>query len=316
MIGLRVRVKENMSDIKQIWFNGRLRLAEECHVSVVSHALHYGSSVFEGIRSYDTPSGPIVFRLADHLRRLRFSADVYRIPLRYSDAELAQACRETVRANGLTSAYLRPIALRGNCGLGVMPKDMNVVDVAIIATKWGAYLGEEGLRNGIRACVTSWQRLAPNTIPPGVKAGGNYLSSQLIGFEARDRGCEEGIALGTDGLLSEGAGENIFVVTGGRIVTPPLSASILNGITRNTVMTLAADLSLTLIEQPIAREQLYGADEIFMTGTAAEVTPVRQVDHLTIGAGGCGPITRQLQDAFFGLFNGKTRDRWGWLEPL
>jgi branched-chain amino acid aminotransferase len=293
-----------------------LRPAEECQVSVVSHALHYGSSVFEGIRAYDTPSGPIVFRLTDHLRRLRFSADVYRIPLRYSDLELASACRETVQANGLTSAYLRPLVMRGNCGLGVMPKDMNVVDVAIIATHWGAYLGEEGLRNGIRACITSWQRLAPNTIPPGVKAGGNYLSSQLIGFEARDRDCEEGIALGTDGLLSEGAGENIFVVSNGRILTPPLAASILNGITRNTVMTLAADVGLELAEQPIAREQLYAADEIFMTGTAAEVTPVRQVDHITIGAGSCGPITRRLQDAFFGLFNGQTADRWGWLEPL
>lgn len=305
-----------MSDIKKIWFNGELRPAEECQVSVLSHALHYGSSVFEGIRAYETPAGTIVFRLTDHIKRLRYSADVYRIPLRYSDDELNEACRETVKANGLESAYLRPIVMRGNCGLGVIPKDMKAVDVAIIATKWGAYLGEEGLRNGIRACVTSWQRLAPNTIPPGVKAGGNYLSSQLIGLEARDRGCEEGIALGTDGLLSEGAGENIFVITNGRILTPPGAASILKGITRSTVITLAGELGLTLLEQPVAREQLYGADEIFMTGTAAEVTPVRQVDHVTIGAGGCGPITRQIQDAFFGLFDGRTEDRWGWLEPL
>lgn len=305
-----------MSDIKKIWFNGELRPAEECQVSVLSHALHYGSSVFEGIRAYETPSGTAVFRLADHLKRLRYSADVYRIPLRYSDEELNAACREAVRANGLTSAYIRPLVMRGNCGLGVIPKDMKAVDVAIIATKWGAYLGEEGLRNGIRACITSWQRLGPNTIPPGVKAGGNYLSSQLIGLEARDRGCEEGIALGTDGLLSEGAGENIFVVTNGRILTPPGAASILKGITRSTVITLAAELGLPLTEQAIAREQLYGADEIFMTGTAAEVTPVRQVDHITIGAGGCGPITRQLQDAFFGLFDGRTEDRWGWLQPV
>lgn len=305
-----------MSDIKKIWFNGELRPAEECQVSVLSHALHYGSSVFEGIRAYETPAGTIVFRLTDHIKRLRYSADVYRIPLRYSDDELNEACRETIQANGLESAYLRPIVMRGNCGLGVIPKDMKAVDVAIIATKWGAYLGEEGLRNGIRACITSWQRLAPNTIPPGVKAGGNYLSSQLIGLEARDRGCEEGIALGIDGLLSEGAGENIFVITNGRILTPPGAASILKGITRSTVITLAGELGLTLLEQPVAREQLYGADEIFMTGTAAEVTPVRQVDHVTIGAGGCGPITRQIQDAFFGLFDGRTEDRWGWLEPL
>lgn len=305
-----------MSDIQHIWFNGELRPAEDCRVSVLSHALHYGSSVFEGIRAYETPAGTVIFRLTDHIRRLRYSADVYRIPLRYSDEVLHAACRETVKANGLTSAYLRPLVMRGNCGLGVMPRDMNAVDVAIIAAHWGAYLGEEGLRNGIRACVTSWQRLAPNTMLPGVKAGGNYLSSQLIGLEARDRGFEEGIALGTNGLLSEGAGENLFIVSNGRILTPPESASILSGITRSTVIALAAELGLSLLEQSIAREQLYGADEIFMTGTAAEVTPVRQVDHITIGAGGCGPITRRIQDAFFGLFDGKTEDRWGWLEPL
>lgn len=305
-----------MTDTNPIWFNGKLRDPADCTVHVLSHALHYGSSVFEGIRAYETPDGTVVFRLADHIRRLRYSANVYRIPLVYSDEVLNQACRDTVKASGLTSAYLRPLVMRGNCGLGVLPKKMDVVDVAIIATNWGAYLGEEGLRNGIRACFTSWQRLAPNTIPPGVKAGGNYLSSQLIGLEARDRGFEEGIALGTDGLLSEGAGENIFMVSQGRLITPPASASILNGITRQTVTTLAAEIGLSVVEQSIAREQLYGADEVFMTGTAAEVTPVRQIDHMTIGAGGCGPVTRQIQDAFFGLFNGKTKDQWGWLEPV
>ena len=193
---------------------------------------------------------------------------------------------------------------------------MNRVDVAIIVMAWGAYLGEEGLKNGIRACVTSWNRLAPNTMPPGVKAGGNYLSSQLIGFEARDRGFEEGIGLGRDGLLSEGAGENIFVVLKDRLLTPPASSSILTGITRDTVITLAAQLGIETVEVAISREQLYAADEIFMTGTAAEVTPVRQVDHMSIGNGGCGPVTRKLQDAFFGLFNGQTEDRWNWLEPV
>jgi branched-chain amino acid aminotransferase len=205
---------------------------------------------------------------------------------------------------------------RGNCGLGVMPKDMNLVDVSIIATAWGAYLGEEGLKNGIKACITSWQRLAPNTMPPGAKAGGNYLSSLLIGLEARERGCEEGIGLGRDGLLSEGAGENIFLVQEGRILTPPVSASILAGITRSTVITLAKLHGIEVAELPIAREQMYAADEIFMTGTAAEVTPVRQLDHITIGNGGCGPITKQLQDDFFGLFEGRTDDQWGWLEYL
>ena len=305
-----------MSDIKKIWFNGEMRDADDCKVHVLSHALHYGSSVFEGIRAYDTPEGTAVFRLEDHIKRLRYSASVYRIPLTYSNEELSQACCDTIKANGLKSAYLRPLVMRGNCGLGVLPKDLNKVDVIIIATNWGAYLGEEGLRNGIRACVTSWNRLAPNTIPPGVKAGGNYLSSQLIGLEARDRGFEEGIALGNDGLLSEGAGENIFMVSQGRILTPPGSASILSGITRSTVITLAAQLGYQVHEQSIAREQLYAADEIFMTGTAAEVTPVRQLDHMTIGSGGCGPITRKIQDAFFGLFNGQTPDQWNWLRHI
>jgi branched-chain amino acid aminotransferase len=305
-----------MSNTGKIWFNGSLRESEECTVHVASHALHYGSSVFEGIRAYDTPEGTMIFRGIDHLERLKYSADVYRIPMPYSVDELHAACRETVRASGLKSAYIRPLVARGNCGLGVIPKDMNVVDVAIMVSPWGAYLGEEGLKNGIRACITSWSRLAPNTMPPGVKAGGNYLSSQLIGLEARDRGYEEGIGLGNDGLLSEGAGENIFLVLKGRLLTPPASSSILSGITRDTVITLAAQMGIETHEQTISREQLYAAEEIFMTGTAAEVTPVRHVDHISIGNGGCGPLTRQLQDAFFGLFNGQTTDKWGWLEPL
>lgn len=305
-----------MSNEAQIWFNGRLRDHSECVVHVQSHALHYGSSVFEGVRAYETPAGTRIFRLMDHLERLKYSADVYRIPVPWTVEELHQACRDTVRASGLPSAYIRPLISRGDCGLGVLPKDMNVVDVSIIVTPWGAYLGEEGLRNGIKACITSWNRLAPNTMPPGVKAGGNYLSSQLIGMEARDRGFEEGIGLGNDGLLSEGAGENIFVVLKERLLTPPASSSILAGITRDTVIKLAATLGIDTHEQPISREQLYAADEIFMTGTAAEVTPVRQVDYISIGNGGCGHLTRKIQDAFFGLFNGKTEDRWDWLEPL
>lgn len=305
-----------MDEGGKIWFNGELREHADCTVHVLSHALHYGSSVFEGVRAYETPDGPMVFRLTDHLKRLRYSADVYRIPVPYSPEDLHSACRETVRANGLESAYIRPLIARGNSGLGVVPHDMEKVDVAIIVQRWGAYLGEEGLKNGVRACVTSWQRLAPNTVPPGVKAGGNYLSSQLIAFEARERGFEEGIALGQDGLLSEGAGENIFVVHDGRLRTPPASASILSGITRDTVIKLGADLGHPVVEQHIAREQLYAAEEVFMTGTAAELTPVRQVDHVTIGNGGCGPLTRTLQDAFFGLFDGRTEDKWGWLEPL
>jgi len=305
-----------MSTEYQIWFNGRLRPHDDCKVHVRTHALHYGSSVFEGIRAYDTPDGIRTFRLKDHLERLFWSASVYRIPIPWSLDELHAACRETVAASGLGSAYLRPIVFRGDCGLGVIPGDMNVVDVAVMVTSWGAYLGEDGMENGIKACISSWQRVAPNTIPAGVKAGGNYLSSQLIGYEARDRGFEEGIAFGVDGLLSEGAGENIFVVHKGKIMTPPAAASILSGITRDTAIALASSLGHEVLEQTISREQLYAADEVFFTGTAVEITPVKQIDHMSIGNGGKGPVTGQLQDAFFGLFDGRTRDQWGWLEPL
>ena len=300
----------------KIWFNGEMRNFEDCTVHVLSHALHYGSSVFEGIRAYKTPQGPAFFRLDDHLKRLYYSASIYRIPIRYSIEELRDACFEAVRSTGLESAYIRPLVARGACGLGVIPKDINSVDVSIMVDSWGAYLGEEGLKNGIRACITSWQRIAPNTMPTGAKAGGNYLSSQLIGFEAKDRGFDEGIALGHDGLLSEGAGENLFLVRNGKILTPPASASILSGITRDTAFELAADLGVEVTEQTLSREQLYGADEAFFTGTAVEVTPIRQIDHITIGNGGCGPLTKQIQAAFFGLFTGETEDKRNWLSHL
>ena len=305
-----------MTKRARIWFNGKLRESADCTVHIASHAIHYGSSVFEGIRAYDTPNGTMIMRGMDHIKRLNYSANVYRMPMDYTVEQLHAAMCETVRDSGLASAYIRPIISRGNCGLGVIPNDMSLVDTAIMVAPWGAYLGEDGVKNGIKACITSWNRLAPNTMPPGVKAGGNYLVSQLIGLEARDRGFVEGIGLGTDGLLSEGAGENIFLVQKGRLLTPPASSMILSGITRDAVITIAADMGLETTETTIAREQMYAADEIFMTGTAAEVTPVRQVDHMEIGAGGCGPITRKLQQAYFGLFNGQTEDKWGWLEPV
>lgn len=303
-----------MSKNHKIWFNGELREFEDCKVHVLSHALHYGSSVFEGIRAYKAPRGTAIFRLDEHLKRLFYSAAIYRIPIRYSFEEVREACFETLRATGLESAYIRPLVMRGASGLGVIPKDINAVDVAIMVNYWGAYLGEEGLKNGIRACITSWQRLAPNTMPTGAKAGGNYLSSQLIGFEAQERGFDEGIGLGHDGLLSEGAGENLFLVKEGRILTPPASASILGGITRDSVFKLAADMGVEVVEQTLSREQLYGADEAFFSGTAVEVTPIRQIDHITIGNGGCGALTKKIQDAFFGLFDGTTEDTHHWLD--
>ncbi len=305
-----------MSGEFQVWFNGELRDFADCKVSVRTHALHYGSSVFEGIRAYQTPDGPRCFRLTDHLKRLLWSAAVYRMPIPWSLEQLHAACRETITANGLTSAYIRPIVFRGDCGLGVMPSDLSQVETAIMVNEWGTYLGEGVLDTGVDVCITSWQRVAPNTIPAGAKAGGNYLSSFLVHAEAVDRGFTEGIALGADGLVSEGSGENIFAVREGRIVTPPVAASILSGITRDTAMKLARHLGLEVVEQAISREQLYAADEIFMTGTAVEITPVRKVDHMLIGEGIPGSVTQQIQSAFFGLFDGSTADEWGWLEPL
>ncbi|MEM9303783.1 MAG: branched-chain amino acid transaminase, partial [Pseudomonadota bacterium] len=225
-------------------------------------------------------------------------------------------CREVVRANGFQSAYLRPIAFRGHGALGVVPGAETPTEVSIAAIPWGAYLGEEGREKGVDVCVSSWNRLAPNTIPAGVKAGGNYLSSQLISGEAKRRGYAEGIGLAQDGTLSEGAGENLFIVREGKIYTPPAGSSILSGFTRDTVKKLAATMGIEFIEQIMPREMMYIADEIFFTGTAAEITPIRSVDDIPVRCGGRGPVTKQLQDLFFGLFAGTTPDQWGWLEPI
>ena len=234
----------------------------------------------------------------------------------YSKEAICEACREIVRANDLKSGYLRPLAFVGNVGLGLHPPKDAHTDVMIGALPWGAYLGEEGLKNGVDVAVSSWNRLAPNTIPTGAKAGGNYLSSQLISREAKRHGYAEGIALDVNGYLSEGAGENLFLIKNGIVHTTPATSAILPGITRDTIITLARELGYTVKEEALPREALYLADEIFMTGTAAEVTPVRSVDKIQVGAGCRGPITEQLQKAFFGLFNGETADKWGWLTPV
>ena len=302
---------------KQIWFNGRMVPWEQATVHVLSHALHYGSSVFEGIRVYATPAGPRVFRLGDHITRLLNSAKLYRIPVPFDQPEIETACKLAVTRNGLDGgAYIRPVIFRGMSGLGLTAQEGSPVEVAIAAFEWGAYLGEEGLEKGVDVCVSSWQRVAPNTIPAGAKAAGGYLSSQLISMEAKRNGYAEGIGLTTDGMVGEGAGENLFIVKDGRLLTPPAASSILAGITRDTVMCLAADMGLEVVEQSIPREMLYFADEMFFTGTAAEVTPVRSVDRIEIGGGSRGPVTRDLQERFFGLFSGKTADTRGWLEPV
>jgi branched-chain amino acid aminotransferase len=300
---------------KHIWYNGKLVPWEKATVHVLAHALHYGSTVFEGQRAYATPQGPAIFRLRDHTRRLFDSAKIYRMEIPYTPEQINAACKEIIVANGLTrGAYMRPFAFRSYGEIGVAPKIPPPVDMVVAAFEWGAYLGAEGLENGIDVCVSSWQRVAPNTIPALGKAAGNYLSSQLISMEAKRLGFAEGIGLGVDGTVSEGAGENLFLIRDEVIYTSTLANAILQGITRDTVITLARAHGFEVREQAIPRELLYLADEIFLTGTAAEVTPVRSVDHIKIGAGKRGPITETLQAAFFGLFSGKTADKWGWLE--
>jgi branched-chain amino acid aminotransferase len=305
-----------MKPAKLIWHNGRLKPWIEATVHVGAHALHYGSSVFEGIRVYATPQGPQYFRLTDHTQRMLLSAKVYDLSIPYTADAIDRACEAVVAANGLASAYVRPIAYRAGFTFSLSPSQDVPVELAIIAIEWGSMHGAQALENGVDVCVSSWNRAAPNTYPTGVKAGGNYLSSQLIAQEAVRGGFAEGIALAPGGLLSEGAGENLFIVRGGKIYTPPVGCSILAGITRDSVLALAQDLGIDVIEQVLPREFLYFADEVFMTGTAAEITPVRSVDRKPVGTGQPGTITRALQKAFFGLFDGTTADSRGWLTPV
>ncbi len=295
-----------------IWHNGSVKHWQDATVHVMAHALHYGSSVFEGIRAYDTPNGPKVFRLTDHLKRLYASAKIYEMEIPYTLEQLTNACRETLAANKQGKAYLRPVAYRGLGGFGLSAE--TPIDVAVATWEMGSYLGAGVLESGIDACVSSWQRFAPNTIPAGAKAGGNYLSGTLIAREARRLGFGEGIALASTGLLSEGAGENLFLVFDGALHTTPVSAALLNGITRNTIITLAKRAGIEVVERDIPREYLYLCDELFMCGTAAEITPIRSVDGRQVGAGKAGPLTRQIQDLFFGLFTGSTPAPAGWLE--
>lgn len=305
-----------IKESRVIWKNGKFVPWHEATTHVMSHGLHYGTGIFEGIRVYETPDGPMAFRLSDHFRRMQDSARIYQMPLPFSFEELVAAARELVALNGLKSAYIRPLAYYGYGSIGLVPEKETPVDMVIAAFEWGAYLSKQGQQQGVDVCISSWNRVAPNTIPAIAKATGNYLSGYLIGREARDRGFKEGIALDVDGRLSEGAGENVFVVRDGKLLTPPAASSIMLGITRDTVTTLAHDLGLEVIEQNIPRELLYVADEMLLTGTAAEITPVRSVDGIALKKEAPGPITKQLSEAFFGLFSGATPDRHGWLEPI
>lgn len=295
-----------------IWMDGQWVRWAEATLHVSAHGLHYGSSVFEGIRAYDTPAGPAVFRLDDHMARLHDSARLLRMELPYDVDTLSRAALELVERNHHRSCYLRPIAFRGTGSLGVDGRALPV-RVALLSMEWGAYLGEGALENGVDAAVSSWRRIGPDSMAPLGKIGGQYVNNQLVSAEARLNGYEEGIVLDDRGRVCEGGGENLFVVKQGTIVTPPMSASILAGITRDSVLRLAGDLGLSVEQATIPRDFLYLADEIFMTGTAAEITPVRSIDRMPVGNGARGPITERLQQAFFGIVEGRTHDRHGWL---
>ena len=299
----------------KIWFNGELVDWEDANIHVLSHVVHYGSSVFEGIRCYKTQKGSAVFRLDEHVNRLFDSAKIYRMEIPYTCQEICEAILETIRVNKLEACYIRPIVFRGYETLGVDPMGCPV-EVVIAVWEWGEYLGDAALKNGVSVCTSSWNRMAPNTLPFLAKAGGNYLNSQLVRIEANANGYDEGIVLGTDGLVSEGSGENIFVIKNGSLYTPASNYAILPGITRHTAITLIRDLGMRVEQRGIPREFLYVADEVFFTGTAAEITPVRAIDQIEVGSGQRGPITEQIQEAFFDVIRAEVEDRHGWLTSV
>ncbi|MBV8072464.1 MAG: branched-chain amino acid transaminase [Acidobacteriaceae bacterium] len=300
---------------EKIWHNGRLIAWDEAKIHVLSHVVSYGSSVFEGIRCYETKDGPGIFRAGDHMRRLLDSAKIYRMEVPYSLDELVAAMTELIRVNNLSSCYVRPIILRGYGEMGVLAKT-NPIETYIACYPWGKYLGDEAIHDGVDVCVSSWNRIAPNTLPALAKAGANYMNSQLIRMEAAVNGYAEGIALDEAGYVSEGSGENIFLVRDEKILTPPLGASVLPGITRDTIVKIAGQLGISVTETLIPRELLYIADEVFFTGTAAEVTPIRSVDRVPVGPGHRGPITHRIQSRFFEIVSGETGDEFQWLTPV
>ena len=305
----------NLQKTAKIWHNGKFIDWDDAKIHVLSHVVSYGSAVFEGVRCYDTAQGPAIFRLREHMQRLLNSGHIYRLDIPFTVDELCQASLDLVRTNNLSACYVRPIALRGYGDIGVDPSGCPV-EVYLACWEWGKYLGEEAMRNGVNICVSSWNRPAPNTLPQMAKAAANYMNSQLIRMEAKANGYQEGIALDVNGYVSEGSGENVFVVVNGSVSTPPLANSALPGITRDTVMTLCRDLDLPVAEQMIPREMLYVADEVFLCGTAAEITPIRSVDRIKVGSGSRGPATKRVQDEFFSITSGTKPDRYGWLSPV
>lgn len=296
----------------KVWMNGKLIPWKEANIPIASHVIHYGTSLFEGFRTYNTPKGSVIFQLQAHIQRLYNSCKMYRMDIPYSQEEFNKAVIDTIKTNDLKSCYIRPIVYRGYASLGVDPFPCPV-DCAILVWEWGKYLGDEALENGVDVRVSSWQRMAPNTFPALAKSGANYMNSQLIKMEALLEGYVEGIALNVRGHVSEGSGENVFLVLNGVVHTPPLSSSILPGITRATVIQLLKDMDIPLVEETIPREMLYIADEVFFTGSAAEITPIRSIDKIDIGSGKRGPITEKLQKEFFAYINGEREDRHKWL---
>ena len=297
---------------EKIWMNGRLVPWDEARIHIGSHVIHYGSAVFEGIRCYSTPSGPAVFRLDAHTERLYNSAKIYRMEIPLPAPEFNQAITDTITANDMDACYIRPIVYRGYGELGVNPLPCPL-DMAIMVWEWGQYLGSDAVESGVDVCVSSWARMAPNTLPAMAKTAANYMNSQLIKMEALKDGYAEGIALDANGYVSEGSGENLFLVKDGKLITPPLGSSVLPGITRETVMTLARRQGIPIVEQSIPREMLYIVDEVFFTGTAAEITPIRSVDRIPVGSGKRGPVAESLQRAFFDVIQGRVPDEHGWL---
>ena len=299
----------------KIWIDGEMVDWKDANIHVLSHVVHYGTSVFEGIRAYSNEKGVAVFRLKEHVQRLFDSAKIYKIDIPYTQEEIEEAILETVRVNELDGCYIRPIVFRGYGELGVNPLNCPV-NVVIAAWEWGSYLGEEGMANGVDIGVSSWRKPAPDTFPALAKCGANYMNSQLAKLEAIDNGYDEAIMLDYEGHVSEGSGENIFLVEGEKLFTPAMSSSNLKGITRDSIMTIANDLGYEVVEEVISRERLYSANEVFFTGTAAEVTPIRSIDHRTIGIGKRGPISEKIQNAFFDIVEAKVEDKYGWLSYI
>jgi len=299
---------------EKIWHNGKFIRWDDAHIHVMSHVVNYGSSVFEGIRCYALPSGPAIFRAQEHMQRLLDSAKIYRIDVEFTRDELVTALVELVKNNGVWPCYIRPIVLRGYGEAGVNPFN-SPTEVYVVNYPWGKYLGSD-TEQGVDVCVSSWTRIAPNTLPAMAKSGANYMNSQLVKMEAIINGYVEGIALDANGYVSEGSGENLFVVRNGTLQTAPLGNSVLPGITRDSVLRIARELGIAVVEQCIPRELLYIADELFLTGTAAEITAVRSVDKITVGKGKLGPITRSIQKEFYAIIRGEKPDRFQWLTPV